>query len=149
MTDIYLRITDGTNMFIFTGAPTGNDTRNISEIQLPFFQNSLISDQISTGTIITLNYNVNPGTNKPYANVKEFLTMRDSILSSSRSTGYVLEHGDWDGSTFTKNNSYPFNIGSGNTKFLIENFTWSMAVGEPYDTGEIQGTITIKYGLVV
>ena len=138
MTDIYYKLSDGTNDLIFIlKSPSVSDTRQIWKLNAPYVKDTLISDQISTDESVTLECSFKPGTGYPYATIKAVEAAIDAIQTSTQSPGITLQGGDWNGSAWVYNSDYPFEFGSGSIKLLLETIRYKSNVGASYDVGEV------------
>lgn len=149
MSDIYYQITDGTNTLTFVMESLNiSKTRDIWEQPLPYVADPFLTDQITTASEITVNAKIKPASSgMPYTTVILAIAALDGITSSTYSTGFSLQGGDWNGSTFTPNAAY-FALGTGTTKLLVTMVRYTLNKGESYLTGEIDAIITLKQGQV-
>jgi len=143
---VYYRLTDGGgNTVTFTADSIDpNDQRTIWEMEIPYANDIWLTDQITTRREASITFRIKPGTGQPYATVVAAITALNAITSSDYKQAGTLYGGDWNGSTWTVNGSYPFSY----TDVLVSMVRYSFKAGEPYDTGEITGTITLKRGTI-
>lgn len=151
MTDIYYQLSDGTNTITFVlakGYPRYSVDRQNFNIEIPYSPLPLISDMV-TGTIeLTLLAGLKAGTGFPYATVKDIYTALDALNPSSYNSGWTLNGGDWNGTTWTVNTNYPHAYGSGSNKLLLKNLSINPEPGA-YDTGEVTASMTFQYGTIL
>lgn len=151
MTDIYYQLEDsnGNKLTYISDDYNENHTRSIWDQDIPFVRDKWIQDQISTAIEISITGIIKVGTARPYSTVKLAFAALRAMTSSSRSTGGTLKGGDWNGTTWTYNSSYP-ELGDGSTKILAATINFSHgARGVGFGQGgEIPIKITLKIGQV-
>lgn len=105
------------------------------------------TDQLTTHKEYVISAYVKAGTGYPYATVT---AARAAVLTLAPDTytgtkGFILQGGDWDGSTWTVNANYPFALGSvavGQLRMFIDSAQIIFKAGEPADVGELTVQIT-------
>lgn len=142
------KLSDGTNDLIFSIAMNFNYTRTLNEMELPYVADIWLTDQITTRREFNPEGIIKTGTGRPYATVKDALAAIEAIFGDTYCTGMTLRGGDWNGSTWSANSNYPFELGvTGTRKILAASINGNWARGEPTN-GQLTFNLNLKLGQV-
>ena len=145
---VYYKLSDGTNsLYFIPSGLTPTSTRDIWEQNLPFVFDKWLLDQVTTSKEFAQQFTIKTGTGYPYATFVAAIAAMDAVISATRTSGFSLQGGDWNGSTWTVNGSYPA-YGTGDSKLMVSTMSYTLAPGENFTNGVITGTINLKAGLI-
>ena len=146
---IYYKLYD-TSSHALIFIPQGLDeyaSRDLWKQNLPYVKGAWISDQITTSISFTQEAMVKPGTGRPYADYDAAFAAIRGLYSSTRTAGWTLQGGDWNGSTWTYNSAYP-EVPYDDLQLIVETVRSKMPSGENFTDGDIPVTITMSLGTV-
>lgn len=145
---VYYKLSDGTNSFIFVpNGLTPTNTRDVWEQALPFVQDKWLLDQTTTSRELAQQFICKTGTGFPYTTFALAIAALESLSPADRTTGWSLQGGDWNGSSWTVNSAYPA-FGTGSTKIINATVSYTLAPGENFTNGVLTGSINMKIGLI-
>jgi len=143
----YYRVTASGNSFIFLVQNiTENMGRDVAELPLPYVKDQLMYDQVSTTDEVQVTGEVHCGTDFPYTTTKAARTALRAILSTDVISSVVLEPGDWNGSTFSKDATRNWDLPDGTQTMIIQEVQCSES---PDAQNRLKVTLTLKIGSVL
>ena len=132
-------------IFVATTQTQITNTRTIWDNPIPYVHDVWLSDQVSTEKAVTIQGAVKAGPGFPYATLVAAVAAIESLTPQNYSNSFSLNEGDWNGSAWVNNNSYPIHVPS----VIVSVVQYVYPAGEPFDVGEIVVTITISGGMVL
>jgi len=140
----YIRITiNGSLQFLFIPQSTNDSqTRSLLEYELPYLRDKILYDQISTNGDIQFNGIVKTGSSYPYATNLAARTARNACLTTNQITSFTIEDGDWNGSSFSANAAYTWNLPDAGKSAQIRQFN----INEAQNINELTVQLIITQG---
>lgn len=124
MTDRYMQLTVGGNSLLFIAQAINEDLdRDLFEMPLPYIQDKLTYDQISTQGDIMVTAMVKCGSGQPYASTKAARAAALLLLPDVEQTNVSLQAGDWNGAVFTQNTAYIYNLPDSGKELYVRKIT--------------------------
>lgn len=128
---VYYKLTVGSNtLYFYITNITNDNARELWELPVPYVRDSLIYDQITTANEIQITAEVKCGSDYPYATTTLARAAVVALLADSEITACSLASGTWNGSSWSVDASYNWNLPDSGKSMFLRSINVAEAPGE-------------------